>query len=108
MITPKEQATLDRLLSTNPNFKSLVDKLGLEPVPSQAYRRSLAISARVDELMHQVTKALNSPQAPRTILRTVENSSCRDIFDLRPEIKIYLEAIYGPQPWKYPLPHAPF
>jgi hypothetical protein len=108
MITPREQATLDRLISTNPHFKTLVDKFQLEPVPSQSYRRSLAISAKVDEIIHAVTKAQNSPQVERTILRTVENSSCRDIYDLSAEIKVYLQAIYGPQPWKYPLPHAPF
>lgn len=107
MLTPKEQMVYDRLLKT-PNFKLLVDSLQLEPIQSDDHRRSINIAARVDELMNQFEKARNSPHNERYVLDLSQPSSSTNIFKRDEEIERYLITLYGPKPWKYPLPFAPF
>lgn len=107
MITPKEQALYDRL-KTLPNFQEMVTRLGLEPVVSEAHRTSTMVSARVDVLMDEFEKARNSPHKQRTVLDMDSPFGLAGPFTHSHVIKAYLETIYGPQPWKYPLPNAPF
>lgn len=107
MLTPKQQLLFDRL-KINPNFKTLVDRLNLEPTPSDAYRKSTMVAGRVAELIDQFEKASNLPAVKRMVIQTTPRSSGQDIFDLSAEINLYLISLYGPQPWKYPLPFAPF
>lgn len=107
MLTPKEQLFLDKI-SKNENVKLLIDRLGLEPVVSEDFRKSTMVSARVDELINQFKKAIDLPAKTRTVFESNSPFSLDGPFTPPHVIKAYLETIYGPQPWKYPLPHAPF
>ena len=107
MFTPKEQLVYNQLLKS-PNFKLLVDSLQLEPIQSNDLRRSINISARVDELINQFEKARNLPDNQRYVIDMTQTSSSNNPFKTNEEIERYLISIYGPKPWKYPLPFAPF
>jgi hypothetical protein len=65
MLTPKEQAFLDRL-QQQPGFSTMMQRLELTPIPSEAYRQSLAVQARVDVLIQEFTNTLNLPVAARS------------------------------------------
>lgn len=107
MLTPKEQLFLDKI-SKNENVKLLIDRLGLEPVVSEDFRKSTMVSARVDELIETFEKTRSLPAKPRTVFKLNDPFGLDGPFTTPEVRKAYLETIYGPQPWKYPLPFAPF
>lgn len=107
MLTPKEQILLDKI-SKNENVKLLIDRLGLEPIVSEDFRKSTMVSARVDELIESFEKARSLPAKTRTVHNPNDPFGLHGPFTKPEVIKAYLETIYGPQPWKYPLPFAPF
>lgn len=107
MLTPKEQLFLDKI-SKNENVKLLIDRLGLEPVVSEDFRKSTMVSARVDDLIESFQNRQKLPAKPRTVFKLNDPFGLDGPFTKPEVITAYLETIYGPQPWKYPLPFAPF
>jgi hypothetical protein len=105
MLTPKEKIFLDEI-STLPNIKMFIDRLDLIPLQSENYRKSINVSTRVDQIIADIKKTPAQPS--RTIFTANTPFSLDGPFTPPSVTKAYLETIYGPQPWKYPLPFAPF
>jgi hypothetical protein len=107
MLTPQETLAIDRL-KLQPEIKMLFDRLGLEPIPSKAYKQSKLVSDRVDQLLCEFTEAQNKPVVQRTTFTEGQATSLGSIFCQDATIEVYLITLYGPRPWKFPLPTAPF
>lgn len=107
MLTPQESLVLDRL-KLQPEVKMLFDRLGLEPLPSSAYKISKLVSDRVDQLLRDFAEAQNKPVVKRTTFTEGQATSLGSIFCPASTIEAYLITLYGPRPWKFPLQTAPF
>jgi hypothetical protein len=83
-----------------PSIKILIDRLDLTILPD---RKSSDISARVQQLIDSFALRSNSTQAERYIHTEVSEHP----FDPN-RVELYLVSLYGPRPWKRPLPFAPF
>lgn len=102
MITPKQQKLLDKL-QKDPAWKTAFQKLDLQIIPSQEFKRNTAISNRVDSLIQEFDqKASNLTHKRRPPVKTYSDPS-EDIWDRSAQIRANFEAIYGPNP-TYPLP----
>lgn len=113
MITPKQKLLLNKIQNQHPYLKSL----DLIPIPSPEFKKSKAIQARVETIFKTLEKASNSPVDKRSVLKTDSNWSDGEFVPpgppIEPEernkwISDYLTSLYGPKPWKFPLPFAPF
>jgi hypothetical protein len=102
MLTPKEILLLERMKS-QPNLLELFTRLELEPVVSDAYRLSLKVSARVQQIMDDLR---SKPVVERLTFQEGSASSLGQIFCPESVIQAYIRTLY-PNPC-YPLSSAPF
>lgn len=98
MITPKQQRLLN---SIDPE---IIDQLGLSPIPSPEYKYSRSVSSRVEEIWQELK---NKTVVKRSAFMESWTNEPQ-IFKPQACITAYLTQLYGKQPWKTPLPHAPF
>jgi hypothetical protein len=86
-----------------PNVAELLQRLDAIPVDHPTGQK---VAARVSSLIQEFGN-LSKPRQVQRSTQTPENTTSDNIFDPTP-IETYLITLYGPRPWKYPLPTAPF
>ena len=65
MLTPKQQDFWNRL-SERPVMKSMIERLGLEPVESPEYKRNVEIAKRAEMIIQQMDLM---PKTPRKVIK---------------------------------------
>lgn len=111
-LTPRQESFLAQL-QTNPNTSGIFTRLLAEPIESDEVLRSRKVQARIETLINSFEEARNLPQVKRSPIREGIWSPGQPPMALESNLRSmqiisYLESLYGPTPWTFPLKFAPF